>query len=243
MEHDEYLKRRDELLKIRTESFGSFDKAILSLSTGSLALSITFLDKIGMPFNLLTITLIFVSWAAFFFVIVANLLSYLLAKTNMDRKIYELDSKYQKEIDTGQAVKEVEKTFWQRKAINICNICAFVLFVVGVATFTYYIVEIQKHNYADLIKSQEEEKKQMAIKKTGGVTETKAAITQQTTTPKGTQFLSEGQTEQSQAISKPALKQSFATTNVSVESKGQTEVHQAIQRPAANPQNTSQGKK
>ena len=62
MTHDEYLKRRDELLKIRTVSLDAFDKAILTLATGSLALSITFLDKIGKPYNVLTSALIFVSW-------------------------------------------------------------------------------------------------------------------------------------------------------------------------------------
>ena len=91
MDHEEYLKRRDELLNIRTESFNSFDKAVMSLATGSLALTITFLDKIGTPFNRLTFFLIFATWILLFIVILANLLSYMFAKCNMDRKIKELD--------------------------------------------------------------------------------------------------------------------------------------------------------
>ena len=98
MDHQEYLKRRDELVKIRTDSHDSFDKAVLSLATGSLALSVAFLDKIGAPFSRLTFSLIFATWITLFLVILANLLSYLFAKSNMDQKIQQLDETYRKEI-------------------------------------------------------------------------------------------------------------------------------------------------
>lgn len=240
MEHEEYLKRRDELLKIRTESLNAFDKAILSLATGSLALSITFLDKIGKPFNLLTISLIFISWAAFFFVILANLVSYLFAKSNMDRKMNELDATYKKEIESGESVKEVEKTFWQRTATDICNICAFVFFFVGVAAFTYYIVEIQKQNYSELKK----EKEKMANKKTERSTE--GAPPAQKVLDMGNNLLFEGQTEALRAVSKP-ISQALPLAKPAPAAdviKGQTETTQAIQRPVVNSQqNTTQGKK
>ena len=100
MDHGEYLKRRDELLAMRDDSFEAFDKSILTMSTGCLALSVTFLDKIGRPFNEVTFFLIFASWAAFLIVIVSNLASYLCAKSNMDKKIDELDKKYTKEVET-----------------------------------------------------------------------------------------------------------------------------------------------
>jgi hypothetical protein len=93
MNHEEYMKRRAELLAIRDDSFEAFDKSILTLSTGCLALSITFLDKIGRPFNKITFILIFASWLAFLIVIVFNLASYLFAKWNMDKKIDELNQR------------------------------------------------------------------------------------------------------------------------------------------------------
>jgi len=230
MTHEEYLKRRDELLKIRTKSFDAFDKAILSLATGSLALSVTFLDKIGKPFNLLTITLIFISWAAFFLVIVANLLSYLFAKANMDRKIRELDAIYKKEIDSGLPVTEVEKIFWQRKATDICNMCAFVFFVFGVAAFTYYIIEVQRNNYANLKATQEKGEKQMVIKKTNdGLTEAKAPIAAPKTTPNVG-----GRTEVPQALSKLASDQPSDINKIGSGPdfiRGLTEAPQAVQRP------------
>ena len=137
MSYEEYLKRRDELLKIRTDSSDSFDKAVLSLATGSLALSIAFLDKIGAPFNRITYCLIFATWISLFGVILTNLLSYLFAKSNMDRKIQYLDDKYRDEIDSNQPSKPaVEKTFWQRTATNICNSLALVFFFISMLFFS-----------------------------------------------------------------------------------------------------------
>lgn len=203
MDHEEYLKRRDELLKIRTDSHDSFDKAVLSVATGSLALSIAFLDKIGTPFNLLTFVLIFSTWTGFFLAILCNLLSYLLAKSNMDRKIQELDDNYRQEIQGGKAEEGVEKKFWQRRATDICNNAAFVIFSLSIVVFTCYIVAIQKHNFGELMKKQKEEAV-MPMKKTAGVTETKAPVARQ--------VITKGKTEVARDIPFPSRITPFAET-------------------------------
>jgi len=78
--HDEYLKRRDEFLKIRESSQSSFDKSVLNLSTGGLVLTITFLDKIGKPFDLPSYWAIGLTWIFLFLTIFFNVLSYFFAK-------------------------------------------------------------------------------------------------------------------------------------------------------------------
>ena len=128
MDHQEYLKRRAELLAIREDSFEAFDKSILTISTGCLALSVAFLDKIGKPFNKVTFFLIFASWAAFLMVLVFNLASYLFAKSNMDKKINELDKKYKKELKTKKVDDAPETIYWQNKATRACNNAAFIAF-------------------------------------------------------------------------------------------------------------------
>ena len=150
MDYDEYIKRRDELLGIRMDSFRSFDKAILSLSTGSLALSITFLDRIGKPFSRATFTLIAFAWVLFFLVIVFNLGSYYFARANMDRKIAELDARYQRELDSKIPDTSPEAVFWHNRATSFCNTGAFITFVAGVLFFVLYIITIQTNNYAKL---------------------------------------------------------------------------------------------
>jgi hypothetical protein len=194
MDHTDYLKRRDEFLKIRTDSFNSFDKAVLSLATGSLALSITFLDKIGAPFNKLTYIFIFITWASLFVVILANLLSYLFAKSNMDRKIDELDDKYKAEIKAPPTTKEAaEKIFWQRRATNICNNIAFVTFFVSIIFFISYIVAIQIHNY-DQAQLEKKEEAGMLIKKPTPLKEIIAGATE-AKAPVARKVITEGATE------------------------------------------------
>ncbi len=203
MNHEEYLKRRDELLAIRGDSLDAFDKSILTLSTGCLALSIAFLDKIGRPFNKVTFFLIFASWAAFFMVIVFNLSSYLFAKSNMDKKIDELDNKYRKELGTQEADDAPETVSWQNKATRFCNKSAFTVFCIGVFTILIYISLIQINNYSVMKENYKETKVMSENKKTQtneGKTEAPKAVT---TTVDPSKIITHGKTESPQAVIKP----------------------------------------
>ncbi|WP_319409600.1 hypothetical protein [uncultured Desulfosarcina sp.] len=206
MEHEEYLKRRDELLGIRMDSFSSFDKAILSLATGSLALSITFLEKIGEPFSGLTFALILIAWVAFFLVILFNLASYYFARANMDKKIADLDDRYRKELKTEKPDESPEPTFWQNRATSMCNTIAFVAFCTGVLFFVIYVVNIQARNYRQM---------QHSLTKEATMADTKKILT-------------EGKTEAPQAASKTTHK---VVLPGDVNTHGATEAPQAVLRP------------
>lgn len=150
MTHEQYLHRRDELLRIRADSFGAFDKTVLSLATGSLALTITFLEKIGAPYDCATLVLISAAWLAFLLVLLANLISYHFARANMDQKIKALDAKYRKEGETAKADDSPEEIFWQKKATSWCNLVALVLFCVGAVCFMAYVTKIQLKRFDEL---------------------------------------------------------------------------------------------
>ncbi len=217
MKHDEYIKRRDELLGIRMDSFSSFDKAILSLGTGSLALSITFLDKIGEPFSSATFALIVLAWVSFFLVILFNLGSYYFARANMDRKITDLNAKYQKELDSGTPDTSPEALFWQRRATSQCNTGAFIAFAVGVLFFVLYIVSIQANNY---------EKMNTRLTKEKEMTEKH-------------QPLSEGKTESPKAVA--PVTQKIVLPGSDITTHGATETPQAVLRPAKPAEGSSTG--
>ena len=200
MNHEEYMKRRAELLAIRDDSFEAFDKSILTLSTGCLALSITFLDKIGRPFNKITFILIFTSWLAFLIVIVFNLASYLFAKWNMDKKIDELNNKYRKELETKNADDAPEKVYWQNKATRFCNTSALILFCTGVLTILIYASLIQINNYSVMKETRVmSENKKTQINK--GKIEAPKAVTTQVDPNKINTY---GKTESPQAVIRPS---------------------------------------
>jgi hypothetical protein len=143
MTHDEYLARRNELLSIRSDSFDSFDRTILALSTGGLALSITFLDRIGKPTNSLTLVLILISWIGMGLVLVSNMLSFFFAQQNMDRKIADLNENYTGQSRSRKARFAVERFYWQKFATEICNHLSLGFFLIGFATFTLYVIIIE----------------------------------------------------------------------------------------------------
>ncbi len=203
MNHEEYLKRRAELLATREDSFEAFDKSILTISTGCLALSVTFLDKIGRPFNKVTFFLIFASWAAFLMVLVFNLASYLFAKSNMDKKIDELNNKYDKELETKEVDDAPETVYWQNKVTRFCNQSAFIVFCIGIFTILIYISLIQINNYSIMKNNYKEPRVMSENKKTQanrGKTEIPKAINT-------TVDITKGKTETSQAVIKPTTKE------------------------------------
>lgn len=200
MNHDEYLKRRDELLAIRADSFDSFDKYIVTLSTGCLALSITFLDKIGKPFNKATFVLIAVSWVAFLVVLLFNLASYLFAKSNMDKKIAEIDKKYKKELETEKEDDAPETIYWQNKVTKCCNNAAFVVFLIGVCTIVIYVSLIQYNNYS-VMKEINKETRVMSENKKIQINNGKTASPKAVTMPVD---VTKGQTEAPQAVNRPS---------------------------------------
>jgi len=152
MLHDEYTDRRNELLTIQNDSFESFDKTILALATGALALSIAFLDKVGTPFNLITLTLLSLAWAALVLALVFNLVSFQFAILNASRAIDELDERYKKWLLTKRPeTNAVKKESWQNRATKTCNGASLSFFILGVSFFMFYAFFIQMHKYQSLI--------------------------------------------------------------------------------------------
>lgn len=245
MEHNEYITRRDKLEKIRTDSINSFDKAILTLATGALALSIAFLDKIGRPFNELTFYLIGGTWVGLSIVLLLNMLSFFFAQKNMDKKIVELDENYRKQKKEGKKVEEVdEKTFWQRKATTLCNDFVLVFFLISIFIFTWYIIEIQRNNYRELIECPNDTETPIRLKKAPGKTEIEMIKSRrEVSMSKGTtdEF---AETETPWAEAKPITLTPSATQEVSQnkmvdsdlgEGKGLTEIPEAEPRPEPEP--------
>jgi hypothetical protein len=205
MQHDEYLERRREFQAIRMDSIGAFDKAVLSLATGSLVLSMTFLEKIGKPYNAVTHILVLAAWISFLSAILCNLLSYWFARWNMDLKIRELDECYEKELRCGQEEKKPETVFWQNRATSRCNSGALITFFIGLLSFSIYTVSVQYGSYSTLRLNQAKEK---------------------TMSSGNPQNLNEGKTETPKAVSKPDR-----STPITVK-HGATETPQAVLRPA-----------
>lgn len=149
-----YEDRRSELVKIRADSIDSLDKAIMQLSTGTLVVTITFLEKIGKPYDIITIWLLLLSWVCFVTVIGLNLLSFHFATKNMDFKIGDLDNRV-KQWQTEWRDHEEDVSPYKKKTEN-CNKVVVWSFLVGIALFLTYAGLVQYKQYANFSKSKKE---------------------------------------------------------------------------------------
>lgn len=141
MEYDEYQCRRNEFLKIRDESFDFIDKHILlAFSTGSLSLSITFLDKIGKPYDGNTYLLILFFWLSMLVVVISLIGGFIFAIKNADWKIKELNEIFHRSRLCGN---DSESDSPYKKWIIRSNRSALFFSFLGISLFIIYASLIQ----------------------------------------------------------------------------------------------------
>jgi hypothetical protein len=141
-----YNERRKDLDTIRANSIDSFDKALLQVSTGALVVTITFIDKIGKPYDEYTHWILIFFWLLFLLVIPIIILGYWLAKKNMDFKIKDLDERYDACPDDWQANRKegISKyKFWT----EVCSFSSLGIFFLGALLFFYYAYLVQMNNF------------------------------------------------------------------------------------------------
>lgn len=78
---------RDHLLSARQSSFEQFDKAVLTLSSGGLGLSLAFIKDIVPPAHLVCFPLLIISWTLFGICILSTLTSFVLSQYAVDRQL------------------------------------------------------------------------------------------------------------------------------------------------------------
>lgn len=128
----DYLKEREALIEGERTAAESFDKAMLALSGGVFALSITFIKEIA-PKPTETEWLL-VAWLGFALALLSTLASFLSSQEawRMQRKI--LDKLYKKEL-CAEKQKNWQSQFTE--VLNWASIVSFVCGVVALALFAY----------------------------------------------------------------------------------------------------------
>jgi ABC-type Fe3+ transport system permease subunit len=102
----------------------SYDKHLLTLASGALALSIGFVEKVA-PHPVWTV-LLFAAWAAFGLCILANLLAILFAQESITRHAVLNRCRYEQEPGSFS-----DDNPWERR-VGYANWTSLLLFVVGV---------------------------------------------------------------------------------------------------------------
>jgi hypothetical protein len=143
--HEYYKQRREELKQIRYDSINSFDRVILFLSSGALVITITFIEKIGRPYNFFTNILLILAWLSYLAVIILNLISFRFAIKNAEFAIRDLDRRYKISPFEWTAIKE--KVSKYKNWTECCNSWSFRLFLVASFIFVFYAIMVQINEF------------------------------------------------------------------------------------------------
>lgn len=130
MDRNEYMDERRLLAGLEAESYRSFDKALLTFSSGAIALSVTFFEK----FNAGLSCLLIVSWGLWLLSIIFQLFSYLVGAKAMREESAILSEQYK---NYNIEPRENSYTGWSTKI----NISALVSFLLGTVIFLLFIIQ------------------------------------------------------------------------------------------------------
>ncbi len=123
-----YARYQRHLLEGRRSSFQQFDRAVLTLSGGGLALSLTFIRNIVSLSEATCKWTLICAWGMFALSIMATLISFISSQFAFDRQLKLAEQYY---IDNQEeAFKELNKPARLTKVINIASAFSFVLAVI-----------------------------------------------------------------------------------------------------------------
>lgn len=158
MSEETYVRERSCLIEIEQKSADQHDKAILTLTSGALGLSITFLDKFATNPLPETLWLVGASWSCFIVGIVSILASFLTSQAACRRQRDLLDSEYSTGTPPKQTNPPATATRW-------LNLLSYVLVVVGMAFLASFSWSNLAHKGDDAVKQQQDSKPDVAAQK------------------------------------------------------------------------------
>ncbi|WP_282002659.1 hypothetical protein [Geotalea uraniireducens] len=135
--YKEYSSQREKLDGASLEAAGRYDRAILAISTGALALSVTFIEKIVSTPQTWTLFLLVPGWILLLCTIILQLLALASSQNATSEQIRILDQQYQKYFsaeDAAQAVKDgwIEPENPYVKRTNRLNIVSQITLIIGI---------------------------------------------------------------------------------------------------------------
>ena len=130
--YQEYIKERQLLFNAKLKGSQSLDKALLTLSAGALALSLTFINQIAPHPQPATLKFIIVAWSCFGLSILSTLLSFWTSQKACDKQIKILEATF---LGQGDRKKLANK---YSCATAILNLFSVLLFIGGIVSFAIF---------------------------------------------------------------------------------------------------------
>ena len=152
-----YLEERKLLIQAKKEGSQQFDKAILTLAAGALAISITFINQIAPHPKPETICYLAWGWVAFGISLISTLASFFTSQEACRKQIAILEYEL---LDKKESESNKPRNNWAKwtKCLNIVSILAF---VIGVFFLGYFSISNIAPSKQEVVMSNGENKKQV----------------------------------------------------------------------------------
>lgn len=98
--YESYIKEREGLQAASLEISGRYDKSILFLAGGALALSLTFIEKIAPHPQPWSFIALFVAWICLILAVMLELHALATSQTAINEQVNSLDTEYQRYLDS-----------------------------------------------------------------------------------------------------------------------------------------------
>jgi hypothetical protein len=131
LEREAYLEERRSLVDAEIEQARSYDKAILTLSAGALALSLTFVHELAPKFDKWTIGWLVAAWAAFILSLLATLISFQVSQWAFREARDSLDALHERAEASAASERAADLT----KAANIASLGCFIVGAIFLVVF------------------------------------------------------------------------------------------------------------
>lgn len=132
-----YWKQAEQVKRDIDSGTDSFDKSMLTLSSGALAVSLAFIKDIVPLGTASWIWLLIVSWTAFALCIVTTVVSFLFSIAAHKKHRELLDTMW---TTRKRELAELEPSVWNR-LVGVCTRAALTLFLVGLASTMIFVVK------------------------------------------------------------------------------------------------------
>lgn len=130
-----YSETRKDLLNRQLSNTENFDKAIISLSTAGLGLSLAFIkDVVKIP-EARYLVLLYFSWSLFGVAIVSTILSFVSSQSGINKQLYFAEKYYLEEKE-----EFINKRNWQAQITNYLNIFSGIVFVGAIILTVIFVI-------------------------------------------------------------------------------------------------------
>lgn len=130
-----YSETRKDLLNRQLSNSENFDKAIISLSTAGLGLSLAFIKDIVKIPEAHCLVLLYFSWSLFGAAIISTILSFVSSQSGINKQLYFAEEYYLEKKE-----EFINKRNWQAQITNYLNIFSGIVFVGAIILTVIFVI-------------------------------------------------------------------------------------------------------